>query len=79
MPARHPAPRPPHPSMRIPPWAAALLLFLCAWGAVWLGSRIVDAIRPMLPAMMVSRNVSPLPGTPPGMEDAAPRPVQPAR
>ena len=77
--AHRPAPRPSRPPMWIPRWATALLLLLCAWGAVRLGTRIVDAIRPILPTMMVSRNVAPLPGKPPGTDDDAGHPVQPTR
>lgn len=65
--------------MAIPPWAAALLLLFGAWGAVWLGGRIVGAVRPILPRMEVSRHVFPLPTKPPEADDDAPHPVQPAR
>ena len=75
--ARHPTPRPP---MRVPPWATATLLLLCAWGAVWLGTRLVDAIRPLLPTtMVVSRNVQPLPGKKSETDDNASHPIQPTR
>lgn len=79
MPVRHAAPRPPRPPMWIPPWARALLLLLCAWGAVWVGTRIVNTVQPLLPTMMVSRNVQPLPGKPPATGDTIPHRVQPAR